>query len=56
MFVNSGAVVRGAIISSISHFFHLLEECMGIKAGQKCMSNEFKMTSVDGWNGMEENS
>ena len=26
-----------------------------IKVGQKCMSNEFKKTSVDGWNGMGEN-
>ena len=28
---------------------------MGIKVAQKWMSNEFKMTSVDGWNGMGEN-
>ena len=28
---------------------------MEIKVRQKRMSNEFNMTSVDGWNGMGEN-
>ena len=47
-------VVKGALIGSISHFFHLVKEMYGEKVGQKRMANEFKMAMVeDGWNRRE---
>jgi len=47
-------VVKRVLIDLISHFFHLVKEMYGEKVGQKWMSNEFKMATVeDGGNRRE---